>query len=171
MEPKDVVLTQIQHYAAYHVQKETMTWTAATVFVGGAAVLVAADPFWARWSSFSFLAFLTVLILTAAFAAMFVHHQFRRRRTAAHYIHALGNVATRWVSAPPQPEDLRTVKMEHFTSAGQLALSAISQEFDQLMKGDTEIWWDRVLTFVVMGLWAAAAIIRVWFTWACPTAA
>jgi len=165
-EAQNLLLGHIQAYQAYHSQKETMTWAVATLFVAAAAVLLGTDPFWAHWNCIAFISFLLLLLATGIAAFLLLKVQFARRRSSSHFFSACVNTVTRWVKNDPSDADLEPTLIAEFGKSGELAPAALAKEFKEIDSApNRNVWWDKVLTYVVMSLWGIGALVKVALTW------
>jgi len=173
---RDLVVSYIDRFAAYHSQKETMTWSAATLYVVAVSVLLATgrEPFWYRAPWWKFWPFVALLAATAYVAFAFVHRQFQRRLASHLLVHACSNVAVQWLTREPtvaecQPQSLQ----EHGFGAEQdyqLVPAAVTDELKRMAERKREHpqqykYHDRRTTFILMSLWTAAALARLLSSW------
>jgi hypothetical protein len=165
LDEKDLLLAHLTEYSSYHAQKETMTWASATFFVAAVVILVAADPFWRCWDARAFVPFVALLVVTGIVAGAFVWLQFRRRQQSAHFVQACKNVGARWVVSSPKDEDLEPTLVDEFAKRGQLFPKVLALEYRKIMGEPEGIWWDEVATYLIMGLWSVAALLKVVLTW------
>ena len=171
---RELLHAHASRLAAYHAQKETMTWSAATLYVVAVAVLLGTGraPFWHQAPWWKFWPFVGLLSLTAFIAFKFVSRQFERRTSAADLVHACGNVLSRWVLKNPEPDACEPVDLAgHGLAPGhafQLMPRAVVDELEDLRRkrGTTSARpHDEHLTYVLMWAWTAAGLARLLLAW------
>lgn len=174
----ELLLAHASRLAAYHSQKETMTWSAATLYVIAVAVLLASgrEPFWHHAPWWKFWPFVGLLAFTAFVAFEFVAKQFTRRTESHLLVHACINAATRAGEHSPALEDAQVQDLNSHifdpTGKYQLMPRSVVVELDDIREKHTEIQkkrtWrddDERLTKVIMILWTFAGAARLLLAW------
>ena len=173
---RDLLLAHITRFATYHSQKETMTWSAATLYVVAVSFLLAAGdkPFWHVAPSWKFWPFAALLGITASIAFLFVNKQFQRRLQSHLLVHACSNVAARWLTYEPtlqecEVQDLQQDLADYDFGPDQdyqLMPRAVVDELKEIRRRTTANpkkyrVLDERLTRVLMSAWTVAGIARV----------
>jgi hypothetical protein len=176
--PCDLLLAHSSRLAAYHSQKETMTWSAATLYVVAIAVLLASgrEPFWHHAPAWKFLPFVALLALTAYVAFRFVSKQFKRRTESHLLVHACNNVVTKWLERPPKSEDCVSEDLGDrvFDPTGEyqlmphalvVELKKIREKHNEIQKNRSWLDDDERLTILTMRAWTLAGCARLFLAW------
>lgn len=172
-------MSHIARFAAYHSQKENMTWAAATLYVLATAVLVGlgSAPFWRDAPWWTFWSFFVVLGLTSTVAFFFVSAQFQRRDAAHWLVQACSNLSAQWLVAGPTSADLEPLDLgKHGFGTShdqQLFPAAVVREVARLkqeqaarkVRNASDRLTDRVLTLSIMAAWTVAALAKVLLAW------
>ena len=147
------------HYASYHHHKEQMAYGAATLYVG-ALTAAALTPSRVWEPAISKTWFLVASHAVAAVAFVFVGWQLRKREFAADLVRGCGALLAEDLAGQTKGAELQPATHgEHqFPAALVSRLNAIARERG-LFQGPR---LSELITYVVMGLWTAIAVLRVW---------
>jgi hypothetical protein len=161
----DLVLTYLQIYEGYHIQKENMTWLATTIYLGATVLVMVSDAFWKNWSSPVLCAWLALLLITAVSAFLFVWWQFDKRFKAVAFLDACADTIVRWLHDKDRQPDLEPKVLPAF---GIMVPREVANSFRNDQRGGLHL--PLILTLLVMLLWTIAAAISIVARWEGPHA-
>ena len=156
-----VLCAQIQTHERYHTQKENMTWLAAAAYLGATMLLVGRNAFWASWPVHWFGVWLALLLATAVIVFWFLQTQFRARHVASAFFVCANDVATQWLSTPPEAGDIEPKELRELDN--MLVFAAVEKRFHSKARFECSSSERLALTLIV--LWSIAAGVYVMLTY------
>lgn len=158
---------QIQTHERYHTQKENITWVITAAYLGATVLLVGHQPFWEAWSPIAFALWLTLLFGTAAAVLLFLHSQFQARHRASAFFVAALDVATTWISKPPEQNEFEPKTLHELDD--MLVPAAVEARFSKVRNAKSSL--PQRVAFSLAVVWSVAAAAYVICTYAgcqCP---
>lgn len=161
--PSDYLQAQVEFWMTYHNHKEQMAFAGTGLLLTGSVALSFLNlPQLSHSQAANWLALFLLTIVTALAGIVFVNWELQLRETAAGMLRACGVLIAKWVNSPPKKEDLEFA----FNTEGRPMTAALLETYEEVK--ETYTWYKdprfiRLVTLVVLVLWAAVAVGHVLF--------
>jgi hypothetical protein len=158
MSLEEVILQHRNYYGTYHHHKESMAYTAATLYLAAATALMIGKP--EVWSSVSACLVVVLLISSCAISFMFVGWQLYQRAIAADIVMACTSITTLLLT----PTDRAAPNASPGRYRGLLFPQILVDELITLEQNRTLLGGSRqaaILTLIAMLLWSVGALLRI----------
>lgn len=107
MEPSEWVLSAWKLYDDYFAQKERLAYSVTTLYILGASILIVHEPFWLKYPLYG-APFFIFLFGATALTVHVINWQLQNREFAGYMSEACSNLASTWLTNPPDIESLKT---------------------------------------------------------------